>query len=206
MSRRPVQGNRAAVRRSAWGLTACAAVALAVLTGCGDTRQILGLDKQTPDEFQVISRAPLSVPPDYALRVPEPGAGQRGTGANAPQQALAAITGTPASAVSESGKPDPAMDPGETALLKQAGVDRAMPDIREVVNRENSVAVTENQGFLDSLMFWRGPEDKSSVVDAPREAQRLRENAALGKPADAGETPTIQRRKNKGWLEDLDIF
>lgn len=205
MNRRPVQGNRAAVRRSAWGLAACAVMALAVLTGCGDTRQMLGLDKQTPDEFQVISRAPLSVPPDYALHVPEPGAGQRGEGASAPQQALAAITGS-ATAVSQSGNADASADPGEAALLKQLGADRAMPDIREVVNRENSVTVAESDTFLNSLLFWRKPEDQSSVVDAPREAQRLRENAALGKPADAGETPTIQRRKNKGWLEDLDIF
>jgi len=205
MNRRPVQGNRAAVRRSAWGLAACAVMALAVLTGCGDTRQMLGLDKQTPDEFQVISRAPLSVPPDYALHVPEPGAGQRGEGASAPQQAFAAITGS-ATAVSESGNADASQDPGEAALLKQLGADRAMPDIREVVNRENSVTVAESDTFLNSLLFWRKPEDQSSVVDAPREAQRLRENAALGKPADAGETPTIQRRKNKGWLEDLDIF
>ena len=205
MNRRPVQGNRAAVRRPAWAVTACAALALAALTGCGNTREMLGLDKNTPDEFQVISRAPLSVPPDYALHIPEPGAGQRGEGATAPQQAMAAITGTQARAVSESGKPDVAMDPGEAALLKQLGANRAVPDIREIVNRENSAAVTENPGFLDSLMFWRKPEDHSSVVDAPREAQRLRENAALGKPADTGETPTIQRRK-KAWLEELDIF
>lgn len=205
MNRRPVQGNRAAVRRPVWGVTACAALALAVLTGCGDTRQILGLDKNTPDEFQVISRAPLSVPPDYALHIPQPGAGQRGENTSARQQAMAAITGTPASAVSEPGAPVAATDPGEAALLKQIGAGRALPDIREVVNRENSVTVTENQGFLDSLMFWRKPEDTSPVVDAPREAQRLRENAALGKPADTGETPTIQRRK-KAWLEDLDIF
>jgi hypothetical protein len=182
-------------------------LALAVLTGCGDTRQLLGLDKRTPDEFQVISRAPLSVPPDYALHVPEPGAGQRGEGATAPQQALAAITGgTSADAVSQSGQSNSTEDPGEAALLKQVGSDRALPDIRQVVNRENSVAASESDTFVNSLMFWRKPEDQSTIVDAPREAQRLRENAALGKPADAGETPTIQRRKNKGWLEDLDIF
>jgi hypothetical protein len=51
-------------------------------------------------------------------------------------------------------------------------------------------------------MFWRTPEDRSPVVDAPREAQRLRENAALGKPVDDGETPTIQRRK-KALLEGI---
>ena len=33
-----------------------------------------GEDKPAPDEFAVYSRAPLSVPPDFGLRPPEPGA------------------------------------------------------------------------------------------------------------------------------------
>lgn len=204
MNRRPVQGNRAAARRSVWGQTACAVLALAVLSGCGDTRKMLGLDKRVPDEFQIINRAPLSLPPDYALRIPEPGA-VRPQEQTIPQRAIAAITGTPASAVTPTGAPagaDPAATPGEVAFMKQFGADRAMPDIREVVERENSVLTAEDKTFLDSLMFWRSPEDRSPVVDAPREAQRLRENAALGKPADDGETPTIQKRK-KALLEGI---
>jgi len=55
------------VCRSVWGQIACAAVALAVLTGCGDTRQMLGLDKQTPDEFKIINRAPLDEEQQSAL-------------------------------------------------------------------------------------------------------------------------------------------
>lgn len=56
-------------------LAGLAAIALLVgLGGCGETRQALGLDKDPPDEFQVVSRAPLSMPPDFYLRPPEPGA------------------------------------------------------------------------------------------------------------------------------------
>jgi hypothetical protein len=200
MNRRPVQGNRAAVRRSIWGQITGAVLALAVLSGCGSTRQMLGLDKQTPDEFKIINRAPLSLPPDYALRIPEPGA-VRPQEQTIPQRAIAAITGTPVSAVAPSGNPAGA-DPGEAAFTKQFGADRAMPDIREVVERENSVLTAEDKTFLDSLMFWRSSEDRSPVVDAQREAQRLRENAALGKPVDDGETPTIQKRK-KALLEGI---
>lgn len=202
MNSRPVQGNRPAVRRSIWAKIACAALALAFVTGCGDTRKVLGLDKQTPDEFKIVNRAPLSLPPDYALRVPEPGAQQRGE-TSIPQRALSAITGTPVNAVSNSsGTLDPAVDPGQTAFLKSVGVDRIQPDIRATLERENSSLVAEDQTFLDSLMFWRTPEDRSPVVDAQREAQRLRENAALGKPADTGETPTIEPRK-KALLEGI---
>ena len=34
------------------------------LTGCTSTRQALGMTKVTPDEFRVVSKAPLVVPPD----------------------------------------------------------------------------------------------------------------------------------------------
>jgi hypothetical protein len=45
------------------------------LSGCSSTRQALGLEKRPPpDEFMVSSRAPLTIPPDFELRPPEPGA------------------------------------------------------------------------------------------------------------------------------------
>ena len=43
-----------------------------LLTGCSSARDIVGLSKQSPDEFEVVTRAPLSLPPDYGLRVPVP--------------------------------------------------------------------------------------------------------------------------------------
>ncbi len=38
-----------------------------------EAKEDLGLAKVAPDEFSVITRAPLSVPPDYTLRPPRPG-------------------------------------------------------------------------------------------------------------------------------------
>ena len=52
-------------------LTAVAAIGLA---GCQSTQKALGMSKVVPDEFRVVSKAPLAVPPDYALRPPTPGA------------------------------------------------------------------------------------------------------------------------------------
>lgn len=40
------------------------------LTGCNSARGALGMTKVTPDEFRVVTKAPLVVPPDYALRPP----------------------------------------------------------------------------------------------------------------------------------------
>lgn len=52
---------------------ACACLSLA-LPGCGDFRRAVGMDRVGPDEFAVESRAPLTIPPEFDLRPPQPGA------------------------------------------------------------------------------------------------------------------------------------
>ena len=42
------------------------------------------------------------------------------------------------------------------------------------------------------VMFWRQPQPPGIVVDPQKEAQRLRENAALGQSQETGETPIVQ--------------
>src|SRR5258708_19942516 len=65
--------NRGVPCLRGWAQAAVAALAVAMLAGCGgDTRKVLGLDKVAPDEFKIVNRAPLSLPPDYALRPPDP--------------------------------------------------------------------------------------------------------------------------------------
>ena len=51
----------------------CSAGAL-LLLGCTDLKRSIGLEKTSPDEFAVESRAPLEMPPDFDLRPPQPGA------------------------------------------------------------------------------------------------------------------------------------
>jgi hypothetical protein len=51
----------------------CVAAGL-LLSACSNWKQTLGIEPTSPDEFAVESRAPLTVPPDFNLRPPEPGA------------------------------------------------------------------------------------------------------------------------------------
>src|SRR5579862_8668412 len=60
-------------RRAFLLAVACAATA-ALVSGCTDFRQMVGIDAISPDEFAVESRAPLTIPPDFDLRPPQPGA------------------------------------------------------------------------------------------------------------------------------------
>ncbi len=62
---------------------ACLSASL-LLAGCADMRRIVGMDRVGPDEFAVESRAPLTIPPEFELRPPQPGAPrpQEGTAAD----------------------------------------------------------------------------------------------------------------------------
>ena len=76
--------DRAAVGRHRLPLLTVACVcASLVLPGCSDFRRALGMDRVGPDEFAVESRAPLTMPPEFDLRPPQPGAPR-------PQEATAA--------------------------------------------------------------------------------------------------------------------
>jgi hypothetical protein len=181
------------------------------LAGCESTKEMLGLTKRSPDEFQVVSRAPLSMPPDYSLRPPTPGAPrpQEGT---VQQQAQDIVTGHPdrnltlqPDQIPPPGEGEPqraAESEGETAFLQSASMGGVDPNIRKLVDQETAADEESSKSLLDSLIFWRKPEPYGKVVDPAAEEKRLQENQALGQPIDTGDTPIIVR-KQKGILEGL---
>jgi len=169
------------------------------LSGCSDTRRALGYDRVPPDEFTVVSRAPLSQPPDFALRPPEPGAPrpQEGSVRDQAARVLLNSTGNKATPVQFTGR-----SPGEQVLLTKAGAERAQPDIRRVVNEETTKLIEADKSFSDKILFWQTKPKPGEPLDAKKEAERLQQNASLGKPPTDGDSPQITRRK-KGWLEDI---
>lgn len=46
---------------------------VSTLAGCTGLKQAVGLQPTAPNEFEVESQAPLTIPPDFALRPPKPG-------------------------------------------------------------------------------------------------------------------------------------
>src|SRR5207253_535538 len=63
---------------------------IVLLPGCTGVRRAIGLEQVGPDEFAVESRAPLTIPPDFDLRPPQPGA-QRPQEVTAAERARKAI-------------------------------------------------------------------------------------------------------------------
>jgi hypothetical protein len=194
------------------GVVAVLGVAVA-LGGCGNqVRQALGMTKRSPDEFQVVAHAPLTLPPDYNLRPPEPGAPrpQEGTTRDQAQTALynngsdfstdLSTGGSFSTDIASSG--GTAQSTGEVALLQNAGATGLDSDIRAQIDAETAAQVERDQTLIERLVFWRNPEPMGTVVDPVAETERLRENQALGKPVTEGETPIIIRRR-QGLLEGI---
>ena len=178
---------------------AAAIVGVLIVTGCDGAREAIGIGKQSPDEFAVVTRAPLSMPPDYGLRPPQPGVDR-------PQEQK--VTDSARDLIVKSANSNASTrrvstaSLGETALLSKAGATNPDPSIRREINRESSILATEDDSFTDSLIFWQHRPEPGSIVDADAERKRLRKNAALGDAPTKGRTPRIIR-KPKGWLEGI---
>jgi DUF3035 family protein len=190
-------------------LPVLAAVGLSTaLGGCTDVRRALGYEKVIPDEFAVVSRAPLAIPPDYSLRPPQPGA--------APSQEVAAQDRAK-EAIFRAGPPQAALpaaasarSPGEGAFLEAAGAPKADPAIREHVADESALSPEGQRGFVDRLLFWKksGAPDANEVIDPTKEADRIKQAQASGTPvapdapggksqaATQEQPPTIERKKS----------
>ncbi len=176
----------------------CGVGALA-LTGCESVKENLGYSKRAPDEFAVYQRAPLSLPPSYALRPPEPGS------ANPSSETTTAVARRSLLSQSRIARERTLAEgrsQGEQVLLKQLGALDIDPNIRRLVNRETSIYIEEDKAFTDKLIFWREKAPYGDTVDPSKENKRIKENQALGKPVEGDVTPSIEKKK-KGWLEGL---
>jgi hypothetical protein len=160
--------------RSACLFSALASVAL-VATGCTSTSRALGLEKSAPNEFNILTKAPLIVPPEYNLRPPAVGASSAENNYTQ-RSAREALLGDIDDA-------DPSR--GEIALMAKAGVNRANPEIRLEVDGVNSVE-RKSGSFTNRLLFWQNgqvldPQGNPVPLDAETEARRMESvNSATG--------------------------
>jgi predicted small secreted protein len=177
-----------------------ACVALLALSACNTMKKELGVGRNSPDEFMVVKRAPLSLPPDYSLRPPSDS--DVAPASDASNQAKALLMGEGAEETAASGG-------SENALLDQMGAEKANPEIRSIINEENGYIAVKNEKLVDKLIFWKDEQDQgisdddldSSVVNPGQEAERLKKNEEEGRPVNEGKVPTIE--KKKGTIDKL---
>jgi hypothetical protein len=166
-------------------------VAVLAASGCSSVKRELGVGRNSPDEFTVVKRAPLTLPPDYDLRPPAPGSAPPASDSSG--QAKNVLLGK-SDAPAVKGAAD-------DVLLSKMGATHADPAIRETINRENGYIAVQNKTVADKLIFWKdeGPNEEripSSVVDPKAEKERIEKNQAEGKPVNDGKVPTIEKKKS----------
>jgi hypothetical protein len=177
---------------AAFGLVAATALSLGA---CGNVRQSLGMTRVTPDEFLTVSTAPLSLPPEYGLRPPQPG--QPRPQDVTPEVEARRILATERGAVVRS--------EGEQALAARVGAGTEAVDsrVRYMVDDEFGDLAHKETSWADRVMFWRrddaatqGPTQITTsqgavTIDATTEYERMQQltggqNAIVITPRRAG--------------------
>ena len=159
--------------------------AVLALSACSGAKEKMGLTHRAPDEFAVVKRAPLAMPPDYTLRPPAPGA-DRPQETNIEEQAREVVFG---GEKQETQRTAPAS--AESLILQKTGGVAADPSIRRVVDQEVVEEEDDTRPVAERLLGWgdSGDEPAASIVDAQKEAERLKKNEDEGKPVTEGQTP-----------------
>lgn len=163
-------------------LAAGAGLALVALSGCSDFRQAIGSEKSVPDEFEVVVRPPLSLPPGFTERPSDEGS------------ASETIVSLQDASNSISAK-------GQTSILLESAEGRiegyddlfafdAVPDnIRALVDEETAGIRFERR--LPIQIVFGGLPNVGPILDQMDEDVRLRTNRLQGKLPTDGATKGI---------------
>ncbi len=164
------------------------------LTACSKTKEQFDFSKKAPDEFAVVKRAPLEMPPSYQIRPPRPGQA-RPQEDTAIDEAKQAVFGPETLTGASTGTKEP-MSQGESILLQKTGVDLTAPDIREIIDSETRTMNEEEKPTVDRIfgsVTGKKYEAPAEVVNAKKESERIQTNIEQGKSVSDGATPTVTK-------------
>ena len=124
-----------------------------LMSGCTDLRRAIGLEKTSPDEFAVESRAPLTIPPDFELRPPQPGA-SRPQEKSADQQAKQVIE--------QAGPGEPGKQASDFRLRRS---EDGLPDIGAPSGQApDQNAAVADKSLSSKLLDYHGTGDTGAAV------------------------------------------
>ena len=150
------------------------------LSGCSSFNDALGLSKTSPDEFEVVVRPPLTLPPSFSLDPVETGS--------------AALPSTDAVSVTEQVLVGRGLDT-ESGFDGLFGTHRIEPDIRTKVDEETLGIQTEKRIAVEVL--FGGRPDVGPTLSPEAEAQRIRDAQRDGRSLTETPTPAIDPVENQ---------
>jgi Protein of unknown function (DUF3035) len=144
-------------RFSRLAVLALMGVSILALEACSTMRSLAGVDKSSPDEFRVVNKPPLTMPPDYNLLPPR-------AGEPAPQQLPPAAQAIGALFPGRTTLPPPA-SVGETALIETVGAEGFSGNIRNLVGDSETLVVEKGVLLQDVLSLGEreGAPDGSDI-------------------------------------------
>jgi hypothetical protein len=183
-----------------------------LLVGCESIREAAGITKHPPDEFAVVTKAPLVIPPDFNLRPPKPGASP--TNQQDPTaEAKVDLTGTTPG--EEAATQARTYSDAEKTLLAKTGAETADRKIRQQLEAENKQMEASDESFTDKVLFGSQP-DEGKPVNADAEAARLSDAKAQGQTSVTTPGPTARpdsqnkpddtpqiKKDDSGWLDGI---
>jgi hypothetical protein len=167
-------------RSRAWVRFAILGACAASLMGCQSIRDAAGLSKAGPDEFAVVTKQPLVIPPEYNLRPPRDGAPP--TNQIQPTDAAqSALFDTDPTAAAKMIQGD--FSQAEKLLLAQANAGSTDPSIRQEVASDGRAMEPADLDFTQKILFWQDKPVPGTNVDAEAEDKRIQAQKAAGKNA-----------------------
>jgi Protein of unknown function (DUF3035) len=154
-------------------LKAALAVGLCTVavTGCADIRKAAGLNKKSPDEFAVTTKAPLVIPPDFNLRPPLPGAPPANALDPSSNAEVALFNNADPQTVAAGMRGN--YTPGEKMLLANAKVQNSDAAIRARLNADQRAAVQNaDRSFTDRILATSATPDTGKPVNADAEVAK----------------------------------
>lgn len=140
------------------------------LTACSNQ---LDFSKKAPDEFAVVTRAPLEMPDNYDLPPPKSGV-SRAQETSTEEQAKEVLFGNSDEETKETVKQD-AISSGETILLQKANAQSAPSNIRDQIDAETQALAEKNRSTVDRILGKVGKttDVPAEVIDPVKESERL---------------------------------
>lgn len=172
-------------------MLALGGVAMAALTvsGCSSIGAATGVTKKTPDEFNVVTKAPLIVPPEFGLRPPA-------VGAEMPAELDPGARGRKILFGQDLGQ---AASPGERALVSRAGAVATDATIRTRIDYENGTIMRKSGSLVGQVLDFvplgnTTTDANGNPLDPEAEALRIKQVESVN-GATGGKQVVVERGK-----------
>lgn len=151
---------------------------LSMLSACSDFRKAIGTEKSSPDEFQVVVRPSLVLPPNFSSRPTAATGAQTAATVASDAQAQASVL----------------LGARETGASDYSGIfafDKIVEDVRSKVDEETAGIKFERR--LPIQVLFGGLPDVGPVIDKMAEDRRIRRNRLENRSLSYGATPAIDK-------------